>query len=268
MNAAVLRAAHGVFMRDLLTFASYRGAFVTQLLSLFLSLTLFYYISRLVQFETFASPDAYYAFAVVGLVTLQLVNSTLDSPPNALRGELVAGTFERFLVSPLGPARGLVAMMLFPFASSLVTGAAMIAFAGLAFGLELRWETAALAIPVAALAAFAFAAFGLVLVAATVIVKQTTGGVTWVIAGLSVLAGLYFPVAVLPDWIEWTAHVQPFTPAVDLMRNVLVGVPLGQPAWVAVAKIAGFAVLLLPLAAWLLTVALRAARRRGTILEY
>ena len=159
-------------------------------------------------------------------------------------------------------------MMLFPFVLSLAMGALMIAFAGLAFGLDVRWETAALGLPVAALGALSFACFGLALVAAAVIVKQTASGATWVVAALSILAGLYFPVAVLPDWIEWASEVQPFTPAVDLMRNVLVGTPMADSAWLAVVKIAGFAALLMPLAAWLLTLALRAARRRGTILEY
>jgi ABC-2 type transport system permease protein len=268
MSGAAVRAAYGVFKRDALTFASYRMAFVTQAFSLFLSLTLFYYISRLVQFETFASSDAYFAFAVIGLVTLQLLNSTLQEPPMALRGELVSGTFERFLVSPFGPARGLLAMMLFPFALSVAMGALMIAFAGLFFGLDVRWETAALGLPVAALGALSFACFGLALVATAVVVKQTASGATWVVAGLSILAGLYFPVAVLPDWIEWASEVQPFTPAVDLMRNVLVGTPMADSAWLAVAKIAGFAALLMPFAAWLLARSLRAARRRGTILEY
>jgi ABC-2 type transport system permease protein len=268
MNGAVLRATYGVFKRDLLTFASYPFAFATQAVSLFFSLTLFYYISRLVHFETFASKDAYFAFAVVGLVTLQVLNSILDQPPNALRGELVAGTFERFLVSPFGPARGIVAMMLFPFVLSLITGTVMIAFSSLAFGLDVRWETAALALPVAVLAGLAFACFGIALVAAAVVVKRTASGATWVVAGFSVVAGLYFPVTVLPDWIEWTSSVQPFTPAVDLMRNVLVGTPMQESAWLAAAKVAGFTAALMPLAAWLLTRALLVARKRGTILEY
>lgn len=268
MTGAALRGAYGVFKRDALTFGSYRLAFVTQALSLFVSLTLFYYISRLVQFEAFASADAYYAFVVVGLVTLQLANSTLDHPPQALRGELVAGNFERFLVSPFGPVRGVFASMLFPFVSALAMGALMLGFAALVFGLDVRWDTAPLAIPVAALSALAFACLGLGLVAAAVIVKQTAAGATWVVAGLSVLAGLYFPVSVLPDSIEWMSEVQPLTPAVDLMRHVLVGTEMQDAAWLAATKLAGFAVVFMPLAAWLLILALRVARRRGTILEY
>jgi ABC-2 type transport system permease protein len=266
--SAHTRAVVGVLKRDAVTFASYPVVMVGQAFALFLSLTLFYYISRLVRFESIGSADDYFAFVVVGLVALQVLNSTLQSPPDLLRGELVAGSFERFLVSPFGPIAGALSMMLFPFMVSVAMGAVMIGLADVVYGLDVRWGTAALALPVSALGALAFACFGLALVAAVVMVKQAGSGTTWVVAGISIVAGLYFPVAVLPDWIEWAAYIQPFTPAVDLMRNVLLGTPMDGSAWVAAAKVAGFATVLLPLAAWLLSLAIRAARRRGTILEY
>jgi ABC-2 type transport system permease protein len=262
------RAVVGVLKRDALTFASYPFAMVSQVVALFLSITLFYYISRLVQFDSLGSADDYFAFVVIGLVALQVLNCTLQEPPDLIRGELVTGTFERFLISPFGPVAGALSMMLFPFLVSVVLGTIMIGIADVIYGLDVRWETAALALPVGVLGALAFACFGLALAAAVVTLKQVSSGTTWVVAGISILAGLYFPITVLPDWIEWTAHIQPFTPAVDLMRNVLVGTPMDGSAWVAAAKVAGFAAVFLPLAAWLLTLAIRASRRRGTILEY
>ena len=41
--------------------------------------------------------------------------------------------------------------------------------------------------------------------------------------------------------------VQPFTPAVDLLRHLLVGQPLRASAWGDVAKLVGFSAVLLPL---------------------
>ncbi len=96
-------AAVGVVQRDWRIFLSYRTRLITQLLSAFFSLTLFYYISRLIRVGAFTSPDAYYAYAVVGLVILQVLNSTLYQPPALLHSELFTGTFERLLISPFGP---------------------------------------------------------------------------------------------------------------------------------------------------------------------
>jgi hypothetical protein len=73
-----------------------------------------------------AAPDAYYAFAVVGLITLQVLNSTLHAPPGALRQEQVTGNFERFVLSPMGAVRGMLALMLFPFLFALVSAVMML----------------------------------------------------------------------------------------------------------------------------------------------
>ena len=87
-------------------------------------------------------------------------------------------------------------------------------------------------------------------------------------AGIALVSGLYFPIVLLPEWIQWVADVQPFTPAVDLLRHLLVGLPLREPAWTSILKLVGFAIVLLPLAAWAVSCAIRRARRTGTIIEY
>jgi ABC-2 type transport system permease protein len=263
-----LAAAAGILRRDWLIFISYRMRFAAQLLSSFFSLTLFYYVSRLVRVAPFESPGAYYAFAVVGLVILTVLNSTLATPPGRVTQELVAGTFERLYLSPFGPFGALVSMLLFPFVFAMVNAIAMLAFAGLVFGLDLHWSTAPLAIPLSVLGSLSFMPFGIMLLASVILVKQAQSGTTWVVAGISLIGGLYFPISLLPDWIAWAAHVQPFTPATELLRHVLVGTPLTDPVWLELTKIIGFTAVLLPVSLVLVRLALTSGRRRGTLIEY
>jgi ABC-2 type transport system permease protein len=265
---AYLDAGLAFVVRDFKVMMSYRTRWVTQLLTTFFSLTLFYYISRLVTVGQFSSQDAYYAFAVIGLVILQILNSTLQTPPMSLRQELVAGTFERIVLSPFGAVAGIGGMLLFPFAYALFTSLVMLAFASLVFSVPVEWATAPLAIPVAFLGAFSFAPFGLLLLSVVLLVKQALGGATWVVALISLIAGLYFPVSLLPDWVEWASNVQPFTPAVELLRNLLVGTPLNDAAWLSLVKLIGFGAVLFPLSVWAVSAAVRASRQRGTIIEY
>jgi ABC-2 type transport system permease protein len=266
-RAAVI-AGGAVFRRDLAVRLSYRARFVSQLLSAFFSLTLFFYISRLVRVESFASGDAYYAFAVVGLVILQVLNSTLQAPPTNLRQELVAGNFERIVVSPAGPVSTLTSMLVFPLVYTLALALMMLVFAGLVFDMSVHWATLPLAVPVALLAGLSFAPFGLLLLSLVLIFKQAVSGTTWIVAGISLIAGLYFPVSLLPNWIEWASEIQPFTPAADLLRHLIVDTPLQHAAWVDVLKLAGFAAVLFPISAWCVAAAIERARRTGTITEY
>jgi ABC-2 type transport system permease protein len=263
-----LRAAAAVVRRDWLITISYRTRFITHLLSVFFSLTLFHFISRLVHVSSFSTPDAYFAFVMVGLISLQVLNSTLHVPPGALRQELVAGTFERFLLSPVGGLVGIVSMMLFPFLYALVSAVVMLILAGLVFGIHLQWATVPLVVPVGLLGALSFAPFGVLFLSIVLMAKQAISGATFLVAFISIVSGLYFPVALLPGWMRWMSDVQPFTPAVDLMRHVMVGSHLREAVWAELAKMAGFTAVLLPLSIWVLAVALRLSRRWGTILEY
>ena len=144
---------------------------------------------------------------------------------------------------------------------------AMLAFAVIVFDMPVEAGTALLAIPVGFLGAISFAGFGVLFAAMTVVFKQATG-IQWVITLVSLIAGLYFPVQLLPAWIEWISEVQPFTPTVDLLRHLLSGYPLHDSAAEAVAKVVGFAAVVLPVSIALLAAAARHARRRGTIIEY
>ena len=260
-----LSAAGAVVQRDFAIFVSYRARTLAMLANVGLSVTLFYYISRLVDVESFATPADYFAFVVIGLIITQVLQSTLGVAL-LLRSELVAGTFERILMSPFGVVGGVVSMMIFPFLTSVCLAVAMLAVA-VAFGMPIESSTALLALPVGFLGALSFAGFGVLFAALAVVFKQATG-VQWVVALVSLVGGLYFPVALFPDWIQWTSEVQPFTPTVDLLRHLLSGHPMQGPAAEAVIKLVAFAGVLIPLSMVALAAAARRARRRGTIIEY
>ena len=268
MSALALQvsAAGALVRRDMLVLRSYRWRILTDNLGVLFTLALFYYLSRLVRVEAFASPDAYFAFVVVGLLILQVVQSTLGVS-GQIRQELMAGTFERVLISPFGAVGGILAMLVFPALYAMAVATVTLLVGALVFGLPVQWSTAALAWPVAVLSTLCFAALALGFAAATVRFKQAPG-TAYLLAVISLIAGVYFPVALLPDWIEWAAAVQPFTPTVDLLRHVLAGLPLDNPAWLELLKLAGFAAVLLPAGVYLVARAVNAGRRAGTITEY
>jgi ABC-2 type transport system permease protein len=204
---------------------------------------------------------------VIGLVIMQSLITTLGLIPGVVRQELVAGTLERFLVSRFGALSGIVSMLIFPTVSAFVTGILMLAIASAVFGLHIA-SSAPVAIPVALLGAVAFAPLTLLLVSTVVVVKQAAVGTQFVIAGISIVGGLYFPVSLLPSWVRWASDVQPFTPAADALRHLLVGSKMQYSMLLDLGRLAGFAAVLLPVSLWTLRSAIAYAQRRGTIIEY
>jgi ABC-type multidrug transport system permease subunit len=261
-----LAAAAGIFRRDMTVYFSYRGRFVTQYVGMLFTLAVFYYISRLVNVGSFQSPDAYFSYAAVGIIILQVLQSTLDIPM-AVRQELVAGTFERMAVSPFGPMASILSLFLFPMALAVVSMLVTILLTTVVFGVDLSWPTVPAAIPVALMGAAALGAIALLFAAMVVRFKQAPG-TAYVLAAISLVAGFYFPPSLLPWWLEWASEVQPFTPAVDLLRHLLVGQTLRYSAWEDVGKLVGFTAVLVPIGVGILLVAIDRGRRQGTLTEY
>ena len=263
----MLAGAAAIVERDVRLFASYRMRFAAQGVAILFTTTLFYYVSRLVEVEPF-DPDAYFGYVVVGLVALELLTATIATMPASLRAELLAGTFERIVVAPLGPRPAIVAMTVFPVLLSLCTGAVTILVAVVLFGLDVEWLTLPLAVPAALLVALAFAPLAVVIGAAVLVFKQAGSAATFAVTGLSLASGAFFPVDLLPGWLAWISEIQPLTPCLDLLRHLILGTDVDGGPWLAVLRLALLAVVLMPLALLVLDAAIGRGRKRGTLTEY
>ncbi len=261
-----LDAALGIVRRDFTILLTYRMQVVTQFFAPLFSLVIFYYIAKLVQVGSFVTAADYFGFVVVGLVIAQVLQSAMTGPA-LFRQELVAGTFERMLLSPFGAVAGIVSMLVFPLLNACVMATVTLLIAATVFGMQVQWPDALLALPVGIAGAIAFCAIALFFLSATVLFKQNAG-TTWVTAAITVVSGVYFPVALLPGWISWAADVQPFTATVDLLRHLLVGTPLKESPALLAVQLAAFIAVLAPLGLLALSRAVEASRRRGTVIEY
>lgn len=255
-----------VMKRDLIVYLSYRTRMVSQLLTAVFGITLFYYVSKLVHIRGFTSVS-YFGFVVVGIAVIGVIYSCF-SVPELLRQELVAGTFDRLLLSPFGAVRSVIAMALFPLINAFFVASLTLCLACILYGLQLHWLTVPLSVPVMGLALLAFLPFGLLFAALTVVIKQGSVGTTWVVALLAIVGGLYFPISLLPHWVQTASKLQPFTPATNVLRHFLVNSPVTGPLGTSLLKLAVFAAVLLPISLFILDRAIRFSQRRGTIIEY
>ena len=159
-------------------------------------------------------------------------------------------------------------MSLFPLLFSFVIAAITLTLGAVLFGLHLHWATVPLSLPAMALALLSFLPFGLLFAALTVTVKQGSVGISWVVALLSILGGLYFPVALLPAWLRQLAQLQPFGSATGLLRRLLVDANATETATHAIVKLSLFAAVLVPISIGVLSIAIKSGQRTGTIIEY
>ena len=112
-----------------------------------------------------------------------------------------------------------------------------------------------LSVPAAVLTGAAFAA---AVTAYTARLKDETGLSTlfrFGIVPLFLFSGTFFPVAQLPDWIEWLAYATPLFHGVSLCRGLALEVPFQADPWLSTAYLLAW----VAAGTWL---SLRAMRRR------
>jgi len=270
-----IRGGAGILLafirRDIATARSYRAAYAIELVAILFSVTLFFYLSRLVDGNTtFAHKylgHGYFGYVIIGLALLRVVHTSLSSFATKLRSDQTTGTLEALFASPASPSLVIVSSAAFEILRATLLGVAMVLVAVIVFGLHLgtSWEGAGVLVLALPACVAVFAAIGVALAAFTVVFKQTTSLISLISSGLGLLAGIYFPIKVFPPALRAIANANPFTWAVEVVRDALLGnhIPAGELVGLLIT-----ALLLLPLALLLFAVALARARREGSLAHY
>lgn len=258
--------------RDLLTTLSYRVYFVSDLLGLLSQALLFYFISEMIdsaELPSYGSTSpTYLEFVVVGVAVGVFVQFALTRVAASLRQEQLQGTLESMLVTPTAPGTIQLGSVVFDLAYVPLRTVVFLGAMTVAFGLD--FEASGVLPAMLVLLAFIPFVWGLgVLGAAAILTVRRGAGVAAIAGGLlALLSGAYFPVTLLPGWLQAVAEWNPVAVALDGMRSAL----LGGASWaetgadLLVLVPFSLASLLLGLVAFRL--ALRHERAQGTLGVY
>lgn len=215
-----LTSAVAFVRRELATYASYRAKLALGLASLVLSLVTFSFVGRVV---AGAGPGfveqygmSYSSFALVGIFVHSLATSGLHSFRSAVRREQLQGTLELLLTTRLPSPMLVLLAGAGELAITVLGGALLMAGAAALIGLNLRLSPSL----VAALGLYLLVMCGAGLASAGVIMVSKEGEpVSWAIGGATgLLGGVYFPVDMLPRWLQAGADVLPTTHALAVAR--------------------------------------------------
>ncbi|MBU0754348.1 MAG: ABC transporter permease, partial [Planctomycetes bacterium] len=152
--------------------------------------------------------------------------------------------------------------------STTVHLALIFAVAVVFFGFDISHAHVATALTVFFFSVITFIAFGIL--AATAIVQFKRGDpVTWLFTNLGVvLGGAYFPLEVMPGWLQRVSWFNPITHSLEALRLTLLKgysfAQVAEPLWF----LAGTGIVLLPLSLALFSWSVRKGRKDGTLMQY
>jgi ABC-2 type transport system permease protein len=251
--------------------ASYRLAFVTQLLAIGAAAVPIYFITGALQ-GTMApvvagEGSSYFGFVIVGLAAATWMQFAMSTVGDTLLGSVRSGTFEAYLATPTRLPTLLAGLAGWPAITVFLRFLVMLA-AGALFGVAFRWTAMPAVLLVLGLLAAAYLSVGIV-VSALVLAFRTSGPLVSVATITSyLLGGVYYPTRVIPSWIRDLADLVPLAPALRALRRLLLDGASLATVGSDVGHLALLAAAYLGLSIPCLVVALHHARRSGTLTQY
>ncbi|MFI6858961.1 ABC transporter permease [Streptomyces sp. NPDC050421] len=240
-----VRDSNTMLRRNLLHARRYPSLTLNLLLTPIMLLLLFVYIFGDVMSAGIGGADRsdYIAYIVPGLL-LMTIGSTTIGTAVSVSNDMTEGIIARFRTMAIHRGSVLVGhvvgSVLQCIASVVLVGAV-----GVAIGFRstdatvLEW-LAAFGLLVLFATAFTWIAVGMGLISPN---AEAASNNALPMILLPLLSSAFIPVDTMPGWFQPIAEYQPFTPAIETLRGLLLGTGIGHNGWLAVAWCLGLTVL-------------------------
>jgi ABC-2 type transport system permease protein len=258
--------------KDFLMESSYRLSFFFNFFGILVSILSYYFIDKL--FGSRMVPHLepygvnYFSYVLLSTAFFGYVGVGLGSFSERIHAEQQQGTLEAVLLTPTRISTFLFSLALWNLMLATLDMLVYIALAVFLFKISFAHMNICSTVVIFLLTITSFSALGIIS-ASFIMVLKRGNPFGWILGSLEgLVGGVYFPITVLPAWMQFLAKFFPITYAIQAIQlAVYQGYPLTR-----LGRETGllfiFSVVLLPLSLLSFSFGLRKARREGSLGQY
>ena len=251
---------------------SYRFSFLLQFFGIFFNLLVFYFLSKLVgnSAAPYLKPYGgnYFAFVLIGLAFSGYFGVGLNSFAANLREAQTTGTLEAMLMTPTRLSTVIMSSSIYDYGFVTFQVFVYLALGGLLFGVQLDKGNTPAALVVLVLTIIAMTSLGII-AASFIMVLKRGDPVTLLISSLAVLlGGVYYPIQLMPQWLQQLSRLLPITYSLDAMRRALLTDASFQEIMPDIIALAIFGIVLVPLSLLIFRYAVHRAKVDGSLAHF
>lgn len=255
--------------RDFLVAWSYRVAFVSDWVNLFLQIILFYFVGKLIDpasLPTYGGQTvSYVEFVSIGIAVTSFLQIGISRVVTVMRDEQMMGTLESLLLTPTAPVTMQLGSVMYDLIYVPIRTIVFLTLAAVVLGAQFD-VSGILPASVVLLAFIPFVwGIGMISAAGVVVFRRGLGIVGLLTIALTATSSAYFPVELFPGWIQTLAELNPMTVTLDAEREMLLGNAGWTPLPSALVILVPAAVLSIAAGIVVFRLALRRERRMGTL---
>ena len=258
--------------RDFQTQASYRLSFLMRIAGMLISVCIFCFISEILgsavnPYLQHYGAD-YFHFALVGVAFHPFISLSINSIAEAIHEYQHTGTLEVLFLSPTPILAALIMSNLCNYAWTLGESLFYLGPATLLFHARLEWGSVLSAVLIILFVIAANAGLALINASFVLVAKRQSPLTRLLGLATNLLAGVYYPIEVLPNWLRSLGRLLPATYSLHaLRRSMLQGATLPDvgPDLLALVR---FTAVLLPTDLITFRYAARWAKTDGGLSQY
>jgi len=167
------------------------------------------------------SGGSYIEFMIPGLLMMTMITSVMTGLPRAIAYERDVGTLTGFLVAPIHRISIIAGKVLGHVIQGLIQGVSSLILAILLFGITIHgnilWVLLTLFLGV-----FSFVGLGIVLTSVAEDEQTASMIMMTLTMPMLFLSGIFFPIQMMPSFMQTIAYCLPFTYAIDAIRRIMI----------------------------------------------
>jgi len=258
--------------RDFINEVSYKFSFFLQFFGIFTSILVFYFLSKLFEGQEipYLKPYGgnYFSFVLIGIAFSNYLNVAVRSLSKNIREAQMMGTLEALLVTQTEIPTIILGSSLYSYFFTSFQVLLYLVLGGVLFGINFGSANYTGALVILIFTITSFGSVGIISASFIMIFKRGDPA-TWLITSLSwLLGGVYYPVQVLPDWLEKLSYLLPITHSLNGMRLALLQGSSLIELKLNILALLIFTIVLLPVSLLIFSKAVKKAKHDGSLAQY
>ena len=267
-----LLKAMAFFRRDFLIETSYKMAFFLSLVESIFPMASFFFIAKLMEDQDIESlakyGGEYFPFVLIGVAFTRYFQLAIETFSITMRRAQMEGCLEAILSSQTNPQAIVFMSSLYSFFSAGIQLMIMFVIGTLFLGFSFSEANIPAAIMSVGFSFLVFISLGIISAAGTILFKKGEP-FGWVFGALSgLLGGAFFPIEVMPSWLQFFSIMVPITYALEAIRlSFLQGYTITMLSD-QLLTLCGMGIILLPISLRFFEWAVEKGKKEGSLVHY
>lgn len=267
----ILRKAFAFIRRSYMLQMSYKLESILRMFFMLFNILTYYFVAKLVgtagakYLEPYGGD--YFSFVLIGIAFSTYLMVSLRGFSETIRDEQMMGTLEAMLVTPTDTATVITFSSLwsFIFASIRVV---LYLLVGIFLGVNLNNANLLGALIILFLTILSFSSLGMLAASFIMIFKRGDPINMMFMSTSELFGGVFFPIEVLPWWLQSISHLFPMTYSLSGMRHALLQGYSLHDLLPEISTLVIFCMILMPLSLLIIRFAVKRVKEEGTLVQY